>query len=110
MKVEENETCSGYQWNTKWYNHYRFPLIPVVETRKADKYNTKNISFTWMFLKFWVLDCFEFEIAFTLTSHWGIGIAMILPYLRIVFAIPFPESWLMRWNKLTSRSSNLNYD
>lgn len=77
----------------KWYTNYTFPLVPVIGYRKADEYNTFNWNFHWMFFKVWTRDGFDFEIALTIDSHWGIGITSLLPYLRVAITIPCPE-WL----------------
>ena len=77
----------------KWYNNYKFPLYPKLELIPADKYNTSGFSFNWLFMKIWSLDSFEFEIGFTISEHWGVGIIMIIPYLRIICCIPLPYNW-----------------
>ncbi len=75
----------------RWYNSDIFPLIPQLTIRKANKHNTKSISFHWLFFQFWTLDCFQLELSFVISDHWGIGFIGILPYLRFVFTIPCPE-------------------
>lgn len=78
----------------KWYRNENFPVIPILRTKKADQYNTKSFSFCWLFIKVWSRDSFDFELAVVLNpTHWGIGVTALLPYLRIVVAIPFPGSW-----------------
>jgi hypothetical protein len=77
----------------KWYNSYKFPLIPQLQIKKGDEYNTPRYNFHWLLIKIWSLDSFEFEIAFTISDHWGIGIIAIVPYTRMVFAIPFPDKF-----------------
>ena len=94
-----SQTASGTYRKQKWYNKNVFPLIPVIDIQKADKYNTSGFSFRWLFFTFWSLDSFGFEFAFVATTHWGIGFNGILPYLRWVVAIPCPEKlsiWIDR--------------
>jgi len=67
----------------------------VLHIRKADLYNTSCFSFEWLFLRVWTLDSFNFEIALNISEHWGIGVTAIIPYLRIVICIPFPDSFAM---------------
>ncbi len=88
---------------TRWYNRYNFPLIPVFERKLGDQYNTPGFRFRWLFLKIWSLDCFEFELAFVLSYHWGIGLTAIIPYLRIVIHIPFSMNFQMWLQKKLSR-------
>lgn len=108
--MEEAELKEGvYKLNKKWYNHYMFSLIPSLKTQKADQYNTSLFSFDWMFLRIWSRDAFDFEIAFTATTHWGIGITMLLPYLRLAFCIPCPERLGILFDKYTSRSRNKEF-
>ena len=83
-------TVYSLRQKNKWYNRHIFPLVPVITTIKADKHNTSGFSFSWLFFKFWSLDSFQFELAFNVGTHWGIGITFILPYLRGVIAIPCP--------------------
>lgn len=98
------ENQSEYKWGKKWYNHFKFPLIPIFQKRKADTHNSKWFSFDWLFLRLWSRDSFDFEIALTISSHWGIGVTMLLPYLRLVFCLPCPDKLSMWIYKKTSRS------
>jgi hypothetical protein len=86
------EDCENSK-TRKWYTNYTFPLIPVISYRKANQYNTFNWTFHWMFFKVWTRDAFDFEIAFTISGHWGIGVTALLPYLRLVITVPCTE-WL----------------
>ncbi len=81
-----------------WYNGYVFPLIPVLETRPANDYNTSWFCFQWMIFKIWSRDSVGIEFAFVLDSHWGIGVTMLLPYLRVIICIPCPYR-LMLWSQ-----------
>ena len=91
----------------KWYNRTIFPLIPVVDFRKADQHNTTSLSFRWLVLTFWTLDGFEFEISLVANTHWGIGVIGILPYLRWRLTIPCPAG-LGMWidTKLTRQTKH----
>lgn len=86
-----SQTASGYYRKEKWYNRNVFPLIPVITVRKANEHNTSSFTFRWLFFTIWTLDSFSFELAFVATTHWGIGLIGILPYIRWVVAIPCPE-------------------
>lgn len=99
----ERKTVFG-TYGHKWYNHHKFPLLPVLEYRKADFHNTSGFTFSWLFIRLWSLDAFGFEVALVVDNHWGIGVAAILPYLRIVMGIPLPfkfNMWCQRhlWRK-----------
>ena len=86
-----SQTTSGYYRKEKWYNRNVFPLVPVITVRKANKHNTSSFTFRWLFFTIWTLDSFSFELAFVASTHWGIGLIGILPYVRWVVAIPCPE-------------------
>ena len=86
-----SQTASGTYRREKWYNRNVFPLIPVINIKKANEHNTSGFTFRWLFFTFWSLNSFEFEFAFVASTHWGIGFIGILPYLRWVVAIPCPE-------------------
>lgn len=49
-----------------WYQWHRFPLVPIIRTRKADHYNTWSCSVFWLCFKYWTKDTpfikLEFEI------------------------------------------------
>ncbi len=80
----------------KWYNHPKFPLKPQWASNKADKNNTSNFNFSWLFIKLWTLDEFEFELTLVADTYIGIGVLITVPYLRITVAIPCPIS-VDRW-------------
>lgn len=77
---------------SKWYNAYVFPLVPIVDTRKADKYNASKFSFRWLFFTMWTLESFAFELSFVADTHWGIGVIGIVPYCRWALTIPCTNS------------------
>lgn len=88
----------------KWYNSYKFPLIPVIRVREANEHNTSSFSFHWLFFQLWTRDAFDFELAVVISEHWGIGVNGLLPYLRWVICIPCPDKlgmWFQRnlWRK-----------
>ena len=66
----------------KWLKNDTFPIIPISYERE------KGFSVRWLFFTFWTLDYIEFEFAFVCSSHWGIGLIGILPYLRWTITIP----------------------
>jgi hypothetical protein len=76
----------------KWYNHDKFPLLPRLEIRKANKHNTWGFTFHWLFFTAWSLDSFSLEVALICSTHWGIGVIGIFPYLRWAVTIPIPYS------------------
>ena len=104
-----SQTASGYYRKEKWYNKNVFPLVPVVTVRKANEHNTSGFTFRWLFFTIWTLNSFEFELAFVVTTHWGIGFIGILPYIRWVVAIPCPERLsILIDRKLNRRPRSLN--
>ena len=86
-----SQAASGYHRKEKWYNKNVFPLVPVITVRESNEHNTSNFTFRWLFFTFWSLDAFQFELAFNISTHWGIGITFLLPYLRGCIGIPCPE-------------------
>lgn len=86
-----SHTVSGTYRTQKWYNRNIFPLIPVLELKKANEHNTGGFTFRWLFITLWTLDSVQFELAITADNHWGLGFKGLLPYLRWVVAIPCPE-------------------
>ena len=83
-----------------WYRAHRFPLLPVIWTRQADRWNTFAWGLYWLNLRVWSLDSTSFLIEATIDDE-GVRVGLILPYLRIVVALlPFPRSWHQRfWRK-----------
>jgi hypothetical protein len=82
----------GYHTSKKWYKRNIFPIIPIIETRKGNKYNTDSFSFRWLFITIWTIDSFCFELSLVANNHWGIGIIGLFPYFRFAFTIPCPIS------------------
>lgn len=100
--TNQNETYSKW-FSDKWYNHNKFSLIPVLHLIKADLHSTSRFNFRWLFLEMWSRDSFDFELAFVISTHWGIGITMLLPYLRIKFTVPCTEKIDMFVSKYLDR-------
>ena len=98
-----SQTASGRFRNEKWYSKNVFPLIPILELKKANEHNTSGFTFRWLFITLWTLDNVQFEFAFVADTHWGIGFVGLLPFLRWVIAIPCPEKVGIWWSNLTSR-------
>jgi len=98
--------ASGRIRKEKWYNKNVFPLVPILEVKKANKHNTSGFTFRWLIFKFWTLDSFEFEFSIVATGHWGIGFIGVLPYLRWVVAVPCPEWLAIKLSKLLDRKPN----
>ena len=98
-----NVKCSSKK--RTWYNNYKFPLVPRYEPRKEDEHNTKGFTFSWLFFKVWTLDNPHFELAIVCSSHWGVGVIGILPYLRWCVCIPLPERFTIWVDKIFSRKS-----
>lgn len=95
MTQAEQAVCKTDQVKRTWYNSYSFPLVPQFSFKRGDQYNTDGFSFSWLFIRLWSLDSFQFELSFNVDSHWGIGVTAIIPYLRIVVCIPCPVKWQM---------------
>jgi len=81
-----------------WYFTKRFPLLPKLEFKKGDEYNTSGFTFKWLFIKCWSLDGFSFEFGVVFDSHFGLGLAIVLPYIRLILAIP-PFSEYSCWQQ-----------
>lgn len=74
-----------------WWNHYNFPLVPLLERRPADEWHAGSFHFTWLGLRVWSLSQLTIEASISLDEG-GLRLACILPYLRVVLLlIPFPR-------------------
>lgn len=98
-----SQTASGTYRKQRWYNKNVFPLIPLLEVKKANEHNTSGFTFRWLFITVWTLDSVQFELALNADTHWGIGLKGLLPFLRWVIAIPCPERTGIWINKHFSR-------
>jgi hypothetical protein len=105
-KNNEDKPYSIYP-PSKWYNRERFPLIPVIKRRKRDEHNASSFSFKWLFFTLWTLSHPCIEISIVLSSHWGIGIIGVLPYLRWAVCIPIPLSVGLAVDRFLSRDPRL---
>lgn len=94
-----SQSESGTIRKQRWYNRGVFPLVPVIEIKKADEYNTRGFVFRWLFFTIWSLDHPEFEVSLVASTHWGIGLVGVLFYLRWVITIPCTDKvaiWIYR--------------
>jgi hypothetical protein len=92
----------------KWYHNRKFPLLPLLEVREGDEHNTSSFTFRWLFITMWSLDSVSFEVTVTISTHWGVGLIGILPYLRWAAAVPFPdkvELWVYKYTHRFSRKA-----
>lgn len=107
--MKNNTDALSMQKKSTWYNNHKFPLIPQLEIKQANTYNTKGFSFSWLFFKLWSIDapCFEFSIV--CDTHWGIGLIGLLPFFRWAICIPCPTSLEIWVHKNLSRSRNIKY-
>jgi len=102
MSVKENPNNK----KRKWYNSYKFPLIPVLTIKKGCENSTGGFTFEWLFFRIWTLDQFNFELRITCSGHWGLGVIAILPYIRVVACIPCPEKMHTKIINLLGRKPN----
>jgi hypothetical protein len=91
--MSETVCQNGTTRNYKWYQHWRFALIPLITKREGDECNTKSFTFRWLFLTFWTLDIPSLAIEFVCCSHWGLGFIGLLPYIRWSLTIPLPRKF-----------------
>lgn len=50
------ERCATDVKPLPWYQWNRFPLVPVIRIRKADKWNTWSCHVSWLCFNFWTKD------------------------------------------------------
>lgn len=80
----------------KWYRWARFPLLPIVSYRPAEGWNTSSWIFSWLMIRLWTLDSFQFSVGIDLDDQ-GLKVLGILPYLRwVIWLAIFPERWHQR--------------
>lgn len=94
----------------KWYKNSLFPLLPLLRLYKRDSRHSSGFCFQWLFVKVWTLDHIEIELSFVCSTHWGIGITGIIPYLRFVFCLPCPERLEVWFSDKTNRAPTLEKD
>lgn len=99
----EVATYSTTNKRETWYNIYKFPLIPQLDIKKANEHNSAGFTFRWLFFTIWTLDSFQFELTLVCSSHWGLCVIGLLPYLRWCVCLPIPESVSMWVSKYTYR-------
>lgn len=77
----------------KWYRWHKFPLLPNVEYKARNEWNSTHISFSWLFLRVWTMDSPDIGLHFDLQDS-GMSVRLRLPYLNIHFwLLPFPDSF-----------------
>ena len=100
------QSASGKCRKQKWYNMNIFSLVPLLEIKKADQYNTSGFTFRWLFFTIWTIDNPSFEFSIVADTHWGIGFIGLFLYARWVITIPCPEKIGIWVDKHFSRSVN----
>jgi hypothetical protein len=91
----------------KWYRVRKFPLIPILNIREADRHNNRQFTFRWLFIKIWSHDQFAFELSVVLSTYWGLGFVGVVPYLRWVISIPIHEDFAIKIDKVLSRRKRI---
>lgn len=93
MFTEADEAGVPAEFKRPWYQWHRFPLVPIINRRKGDKWNTDSWSFNWLFFSFWSLDhvTFEFEAGVKTSFDPCIFVGAVLPYLRVFVQVPLPR-------------------
>lgn len=91
---------------SRWYQWGRFPLVPIIDTKDADEWNTSGFSFSWLNLRLWSLDQFAFALEFH-AEDIGLFFRLQLPYLNCyVWLLPLPEKWLHKWSRQSAINKN----
>jgi len=106
--INEGVVANGKPKAIRWYNNRTFPLVPMLEIKKANKHNTSGFTFKWLFFTVWTLDNLSFELAIVADTHWGVGLVGLLLYLRWVIAIPCPYKLDVWISRNFSRNRNIN--
>lgn len=91
-----------FLWQTKWWAFGgRFPLVPILRVKKADKYNTAGFYFTWLGFRIWTMDSPDIGFEINLCDR-DLGVRVRIPYLIIGFWLPlFPASFEHKlWRKV----------
>lgn len=93
--ASDNQPKQSYK--PKWYQHWRFPLLPIFEIYKANHCNAGDFNFHWLFLK--VNSSMVPELEFQLTlDDMGLRAHIGLPYVRIhILLLPFPQKWYQKY-------------
>lgn len=79
-----------------WYQRGIWPLLPIFELRRGDRYTTTEFSFNWLFLNVWSHAAPHVGIEVQLGSE-GFWVRLEIPYLFIRFNIvPVPHV-LQEW-------------
>lgn len=98
--VAQAEVCKAEGPSPRWYNWYRFPLVPQFRYRPADRQNTANFHFHWLVFRAWTSDAPMLGFEIKLNDR-DLDIRVDLPYLWTGIFIPiFPDSMSHRfWRK-----------
>ena len=90
-----------------WYQSWRFPLIPIVHSRKRDSQNARYFNFQWLILRLYLLSSPHLILGAAINSD-GIGVYANLLYLGIhIQLLPFPRivsDWI--WKYLTFKGTD----
>lgn len=81
----------------RWWNHHKYPLVPIITHKPPNERNERHISFSWLFIRFWTLMTPGLSLELHVNEH-GISVSGQLPYLKFHFWIlPFPD-FIHQWS------------
>lgn len=75
----------------KWYQHPRFPLVPMFDYRPGDEWNERDWSFSWLNVRAWTTLAPHISIALELMEQ-GLDLRISPPYAHIhIWLLMFPD-------------------
>jgi hypothetical protein len=83
-----------------WYHWHRFAVLPNLQIKKADQYNTWGFSFHWLVFRCWTMDSPDITFSVNLNDQ-SLNIRFEPPYMCMGLFIPvFPQTWSQKlWRK-----------
>lgn len=84
----------------RWFNWYRFPLVPDWRFRPENEQNTWSLHFHWLIFRFWTMDSLALKLEIGIGDD-QLEARVFLPYLIAGIYVPIlPQMTMYRfWRK-----------
>lgn len=100
---DQAATNPEFIWQTKWWAFGgRFPLLPILIVKPANRYNTWGFYFQWLGFRVWTMDSPDIGFEVNLSDQ-DLAVRMRIPFLIVGFWLPLFPSWFMQktWRRPT---------
>jgi hypothetical protein len=93
VNMDGGGVASAAAEERRWYRWSRFPLMPLLHIRKADRWNEWSLHFQWLALSIWTMMSPDIGASVEIDDQ-GIEARIRVPYLIFMLRLPLFPHWL----------------